>query len=67
MADSELAAARQTALALTIAADMLARTGRCLRVPDIYHFPAYVVAALAAALTTSGLLRNAVEILRGEA
>jgi anthranilate phosphoribosyltransferase len=59
----ELQAARHTALAMTVAADMLASTGRLFDAPDVYDVPPYVVAALGAALTTSGLLKNAIELL----
>ena len=61
-----LAAARQTALAMRVAADMLARTGLCLNAPDAYDFPPYVVAAVGAVLTTSGLLGDAVKIVTGD-
>jgi len=48
---------------MTVAADMLASTGRLFDAPDVYDVPPYVVAALGAALTTSGLLKNAIELL----
>jgi hypothetical protein len=61
----KLAAARRTALAMRVAADMLARTGRCLNAPDVYDVPPYAVAALGAALTTSGLLKDAIALVDG--
>ena len=60
-----LAAARQTALAMRVAANMLARTGHCLKAPDLYDVPPYVVAAVGGALMTSGLLPEAVKIVKG--
>jgi hypothetical protein len=59
----KVATARQTALAMTVAADMLARTGCCLDTPDAYDIPPDVVAVVAATLATSGLLKDAVAII----
>ena len=61
-----LAVARQTALAMRVAADMLARAGLVLKAPDVYDFPPFVVAALGTVLTTSGLLPDAVKIVTGD-
>jgi predicted metal-dependent phosphoesterase TrpH len=57
------AAARHTALAMTVAADMLARAGRCLNATDVYDMPPHVIAAVGATLATSGLLKDAIAIL----
>jgi hypothetical protein len=60
----ELRAARQTAVAMMIAADMLARTGAPFDAPDVYDMPPHVVAALGAVLTTSGMLEDAIALIR---
>jgi hypothetical protein len=59
----ELAAARRTAMAMMVAADMLARTGALFDAPDVYDMPPHVVAAVGATLTTSGLLKDAVDLI----
>jgi hypothetical protein len=58
-----LGVCRHITYSMIIAADMLARSGNLMRVPDVYALPPDVIAALGAALTTSGLLKEAVELL----
>lgn len=53
----KLRAARHTALAMTVAADMLVRTGRSFDAPDIYDMPPYVV-ALSAPSSPAGCSRT---------
>ena len=59
----KLAVARHVWKSMIVAADMLARSGNLMRVPDIYALPPDVVAAVGAVLTTSGLLKDAIAIL----
>jgi len=46
-------------------ADMLARTGALFDAPDDYDVPPHVVAALGAVLTTSGLIKDALDLIDG--
>jgi hypothetical protein len=59
----KLAIARYVARAMILSADMLARSGNLLRMPDCYALPPDVIAATAAMLVTSGLINQAGELL----
>jgi hypothetical protein len=61
----KLAVAEHVWQAMVVAADMLARSGSLMRVPDVYALPPDVIAAAGAMLVTSGLLNDAKDLLFG--
>jgi hypothetical protein len=63
----KLAVARHVWAAMVVAADMLARSGNLMRAPDVYALPPDVVAAAGAMLITSGLLKDAIALLKDAA
>jgi hypothetical protein len=61
-----LSVGRHITFSMILAADMLARSGNLMRVPDVYDLPPDVIAAAGAMLVTSGLVKNASELFASQ-